>query len=262
MPRSLRTTLVTTGLVATALVMSFAPAAFARDLPPAPDTFVFDEAAWLSDDEEARLSRDLMLFERESSNQIVVAVFRTLDGEDLADFSQRVAQSWKIGQANRDNGILLAVFVEERSVYIEVGYGLEPVVTDAVAARIRDRVLAPAFREGRYAEGIFAAVDSLKAASRGEFLPLEPVPPTSGGLSLKLLLILLVLFVVAALLLAKVMGTAGSLVLGPPDWGQSGRAFRSMNRGGGGFRGGSSSRGGSFRGGGGSFGGGGARGRW
>lgn len=242
----------------TALLVGSAPA---REVPPSPDTYVLDEVDWLTAEEEARLARDLLDYERATSNQIVVAVFRTLDGEDVADFSHRVAESWRIGQADRDNGILLAVFVEERLVDIEVGYGLEPVVTDAVAAEVRLRIIAPAFRERRHADGIFAAVRALQAAARGEFRGSgRAQSDRTERMSARTVLLLILAFVVLSALIGHFGTTHGPMVLGPPGWGRSGRAFRSMGRGfgGGGFRGG----GGGFRGGGGSFGGGGARGGW
>jgi uncharacterized protein len=246
-------------LVASALAALFVQAS-ARDVPPTPETYVLDEADWLDAGEEARLSNELLRYERETSNQLVVAIFRSLEGEDLADFSQRVAQGWRIGQAEHDNGILLAVFVEDRAIDIEVGYGLEPVVTDAIAAQIRTRILAPALREGRYADGIFAAIDALQAAARGEF---EGTGRAESDRPKRFPLRTVLLPILAFLVLSAVLGRLGALqgpmVLGPPSWGQSGRAFRTMRGGfGGGFRGG----GGGFRGGGGSFGGGGARGKW
>ena len=83
-------------------------AAGARDIPPAPARYVYDEAGWLGAKEEDALARRLAQYERESSNQILVALFGSLEGEDLADFSIRVAEAWGIGQSGRDNGILLS----------------------------------------------------------------------------------------------------------------------------------------------------------
>lgn len=92
---------------------------------------------------------------------MVIAIFRSLEGESLEDFSIRLAERWRIGRRGLDNGVVLLVFVADRRLRLEVGYGLEPVITDLVAdALIRD-VLAPRFREGRYAAGLEATVAAI-----------------------------------------------------------------------------------------------------
>lgn len=261
-------------LLAAALVAAAPAVVRARELPPAPPTYVLDEGGWLPAGEESRLSERLLAYERETSNQIVVAVFSSLEDEDLADFSQRVAEAWGIGRAEHDNGILLAVYVAERQIDIEVGYGLEAVVTDLVADDIRRNVLVPAFRAGRNAEGVVEGAGALMAAARGEYqgtgraLSDEDRPRGMPPLAL-LVLALIVLVVITR------MRTGGGMLMGPPGWGDGGRGYRSFPRGGfgggglgggfGGFGGGGGGfggGGGGFRGGGGSFGGGGARGGW
>jgi uncharacterized protein len=243
---------------ALALLAAGAAPALARDIPPPPTAYVLDEAGWLDSAEAARLSRTLLDYERETSDQIVVAVFRSLDGEDLADFSQRVAEAWGVGGRERDNGILLAVYVEERQIDIEVGYGLEPVVTDAIANEIRTGILVPALRAGHYADGIFRATSALMDAARGEFRGTGRAVGDRGAPS-KWPIVLFILFFILLSYLSSRVG--GPLVLGGPSFGRGGRLYRRGGLfGGGGFGGGSS--GGGFRGGGGSFGGGGARGGW
>ena len=240
----------------------------ARDIPPAPATYVLDEGGWLSAVQEARLSADLLQYERDTSNQIVVGIFRSLEDEDLADFSQRVAQAWGVGRKEQNNGILLAVYVAEKQIDIEVGYGLEPVVTDLIANEIRTGILVPAFRSDRFADGIFAAVDALEAAARGEFEgtghALSDAQRRKGSSPI----LLLVIFLVIVLVIHRARGGGGGVILGPPGWGPGGRGYGSFNRGGwgglggGGLSGGGGGGGGGFVGGGGSFGGGGARGGW
>ncbi len=259
-------------LLAAALAAGAPAVVRARELPPAPPTYVLDEGGWLSAEDEISLSQRLLAYERETSNQIVVAVFRSLEGEDLADFSQRVAEAWGIGRAEHDNGILLAVYVEERQIDIEVGYGLEPVVTDLIADDIRRNVLVPAFRAGRTAEGVVEGAEALMVAARGEYegtgraLSDEDRP---RGLP-PFAVLILVLFVLVVITRAR---SGGGMLMGPPGWGDGGRGYRSFPRGGlgggfggfgGGFGGGGfgGGGGGGFRGGGGSFGGGGARGGW
>ncbi len=241
------------------LVLLSATAAGAKELPPRPSQFVYDEADWLSPAQERQLSRALAQFERETSNQIVLAVMNSLEDEDLADFSQRLAEHWGIGQGDRDNGILLAVYAQERLIDIEVGYGLEAVVTDAIASQIRTQILVPRLRAGERARGLQEATAALMAASRGEF---EGSGRTradgsrgKGGRGFPLWLIWIVLALlfggggrrgrrswVGPVLYGAMLGSAG---------GRRGGGF-----GGGGFGGGG------FSGGGGSFGGGGARGGW
>lgn len=232
--------------------------AHAAEFPPRPAQYVVDQADWLSRSEEQHLAQRLAAYERESSNQILVAILPSLDGEDLADYSQRLAEHWGLGQKGKDNGILVAFFAEDRQLDIEVGYGLEPVVTDAIAAQIRDQILVPGLRSGNYAATLEAGVTALIAASRGEF---EGTGKTNaddgrgGGGGFPFWIIWLVLLIIFG-------GRGGRRGrrswVGPVLYGAMlGSAGRS--RGGGGFGG---LGGGGFSGGGGSFGGGGARGGW
>jgi len=209
-----------------------------------------------------------MLAERERATgvQMVVAVFKSLEGESLEDYSIRLAQQWRIGQKGLDNGLILLVFLQERKVRVEVGYGLEPTITDVVASQIIRESIAPRFREGRYAAGLEAAVRAVfqriaakdtpaRAKSKGRPLPVVGIV---GFLA--------ILGVIAAMLLQEAFSsrrflqrngyTAGRggwvppVVVAPP-WG-----------GGWSGRGGGGGGGGGFSGGGGSFGGGGASGDW
>jgi uncharacterized protein len=211
-----------------------------------------------------------LLSEREAATgaQVVVAVFPSLEGESLEDFSIRLAQRWRIGQKGLDDGAILVVFVRERRVRLEVGYGLEPVVPDAVAGRIIRESIAPHFREGRYAAGLEAAVTAVydrigqepgrrRAAER---------PPQSTTPPLAFLWFVVLMVIIAAVLFREAAssrrfvrrngytvgrggGWSAPVILPPVIWG---------GRGGWGGGGG----GGGFSGGGGSFGGGGASGDW
>src|SRR5262245_64035857 len=112
---------------------------------------------------------------------MVVALFRSLQGESLDDFSIRLAERWRIGQKGLDNGVILLVFVDDRKLRLEVGYGLEPVLPDAVAGRIIRDTIAPQFRERRYTAGLEAAVDAVFA--RIETAGGEPGVRGAGSLS-------------------------------------------------------------------------------
>src|SRR5262249_59795834 len=102
------------------------------------------------------------------------------EGENLEDFSIKLAERWRVGQKGLDNGVILVVFLAERKVRLEVGYGLEPTIPDAAAAAIIRDAIAPRFREGRYAAGLEAAARAVyepagegKAGAR----PVWPAPP-------------------------------------------------------------------------------------
>ncbi|RMG98070.1 MAG: TPM domain-containing protein, partial [Candidatus Dadabacteria bacterium] len=176
------------GTACALVLLAFALAAAGLEVPPRPLGRVSDFAGLLKPQERARIEAKLAEIEERTSNQFAVAIFPSLEGEDLEDFSIRLAEAWKIGQKGRDNGVILLVFLEERKVRIEVGYGLEGAIPDVLAGRIIREVLAPRFRQGDYAGGILAAVDALDRASRGEFTPAakpersQRVPPFVGVL--------------------------------------------------------------------------------
>lgn len=154
------------------LVLGFlgvASAASALEVPERPEGYVNDYAGLVSPAARARLEGRLGEFERATSTQIVVAAFPSLEGGALEDFSLRLAEKWKIGQAGKDNGAILLIFKEDRKVRIETGYGLEGALPDAVASRIiRDRIV-PAFREGDFDRGVEGAVDAMILATKGEY---------------------------------------------------------------------------------------------
>jgi uncharacterized protein len=226
---------------------------------------VNDYARLLPADAQQRLESRLAERERATGAQMVVAIFRSLEGESLEDFGIRLAERWRIGQKSLDNGVILLVFVQERRVRLEVGYGLEPVLPDAVAAQIIREAIGPRFREGRYAAGLEAAVDAVYARVETKGAPASPRPRVSPWT-----LGLLAVFGVIVLILARDALSPGGrarrraytaggrrrgwdspTVIVPPVWG---------GWGGGGHGGGGG--GGGFSAGGGSFGGGGASGQW
>ncbi len=239
-------------LWAAVLIGLAAGAARALEVPPRPLGRVSDFAGLLSPGERARIEQRLEEIERATSNQFVVAIFPSLEGESLEDFSIRLAEAWKIGQAGRDNGVILLIFLKERKIRIEVGYGLEGAIPDAVAGRIIRNVIAPRFRQADYVGGLLAAIDALDAASRDEFGPMARTPgrrspPPDYLVFLLPGLLFVVMFLGALARRSTVIGRRG----GTFWW--FGPGF------GGGFGGGG---GGGFSGGGGGFGGGGASGGW
>jgi uncharacterized protein len=228
---------------------------------------VNDYARLLPADGRQRLETRLAERERATGAQMVIAIFPTLEGESLEDFGIRLAERWRVGQKSLDNGVILLVFVQERRVRMEVGYGLEPVLPDAVAAQIIREAIGPRFREQRYGAGLEAAVDAVYARVETKGVGVPPAPRHGLGVSPWTLGVLGVFGVIALMLARDAVGggrarrnayTAGGRrgwdspsVIVPPMWGGWG------GRGGGGGSGG-----GGFSGGGGGFGGGGASGDW
>ncbi len=137
---------------------------------------VNDLAGLLPPARAAALERKLEAFERETSHQVVLLTVPSLGGEEIEDFSMRVAEAWKIGHTGLDNGVIVLVAPHERRVRIEVGYGLEGVIPDAIASRIIRERMTPLFAEGRMADGIEAGLDAVMAAARGEEIPAERRP--------------------------------------------------------------------------------------
>jgi len=115
---------------------------------------VVDEAALLSEAQRAGLSAELAGLERATTDQLVVVTLKSLQGYDIADYGYRLGRRWGIGQKGKDNGVLLIVAPNERKVRIEVGYGLEGVLTDYRSKMIIENVILPAFKRGDYAGGI------------------------------------------------------------------------------------------------------------
>lgn len=198
--------------------------------------------------------------------QVVVAIFPSLEGESLEDVSIRLAERWRIGQKGLDNGAIFVVFVRERRVRLEVGYGLEPAVPDLVAGQIIREQIAPRFREGRYAAGleagaraVYQRVEAGPAAERG-----APGPSRLLPLAVLLVLAVIIGFVVVSQLphlganrRGYTAGQGGWSVPPIGPWWGGGLGRRGgFGGGGGGFGGGG------FSGGGGGFGGGGASGEW
>lgn len=239
------------------LVLTGFPPAFAAPAktPPPPARHFNDAAGFVPAARAAALDARLAQFERDTSNQLLVVISPRLpEGAALEDYTVRTAQAWGAGRKDRDNGAILFIFVADRALRIEVGYGLEGTLTDAVCHAIIENELKPRLRSGDPAGALDAAVTAMIAATRGEYRgtgrtaaegagSARSSPASSQGGSG--LFVLIILFVVIAQLFRG-----------------GGRSFgnhRHRPRFGGGWSGGG---GGGFSGGGGSFGGGGASGKW
>jgi uncharacterized protein len=243
------------------------PLLAALPIPATPTRRINDYAGALSPDARERLERKLVAAEQQGSNQVVVALFRSLEGESLEDYSIRLARAWRGGQKGLDNGVVFLVFVSDRKMRLEVGYGLEASLTDAIAGSIIRDVVAPRFREGRLADGIEAGLDAIGKAIAGTYQ--TPVRATGRGIDAGLIIPLVVIggvllvFVVTAVNNTRQgrrrgwTGQRHGWQAGPPDFG--GTWGPTWGGGGGSSSSGSSD---SFSPGGGDFGGGGASGDW
>jgi uncharacterized protein len=162
---------------------------------------VNDYAGIIRPDKAQQLEERLARFEQESGHQILILTIPSLEGDALEDFSIRVAEKWKIGQKGFDNGAILVVAQKDRKLRIEVGYGLEGVLPDAIAHRIISEIIVPRFRENDYSGGIEAGLNAIMQVTKGESLA-KPARKAqsrrsdpSGVLVLLFMVILLALFV-------------------------------------------------------------------
>ena len=149
-------------LIALLIVLSRTSGAMALEIPKLQGR-VTDLAGILTADQVSSLDDKLKQFEETDSTQVAVLIIPSLEGESLEDYSIKVAQAWKLGQKNRDNGALLLIAMKDRQARIEVGYGLEGNLTDARSNQIIRNEIAPRFREGDYFGGIDAAVTAAAA---------------------------------------------------------------------------------------------------
>ncbi|QYM80851.1 TPM domain-containing protein [Horticoccus luteus] len=236
----------------------------AEVIPPAPRDHFNDYAGLVSADAARSLDAQLTQFERDTSTQLVVAIFPTMQSDSsVDDYAVRVAQAWGVGRKDRKNGAVLFCFMQEHKIYLTVGYGLEGALPDATAKRIIENEITPQFRAGHFEAGLRAGITAIEAATRGEYKGTGRTAPShSRGLppgALFGIFLVIVIFSVFARQRSRrsdFYGRRGrrTFWMGPGPWGGGGSS------GGGGWSGGGG--GGSFSGGGGSFGGGGAGGSW
>ena len=210
---------------------------------------VVDNAGLLSAPERQRLTRLLEEHEAQTTNQVVIVTLESLQGYVIEDFGYQLGRHWGIGQKGKDNGVLLIVASTERKVRIEVGYGLEGTLTDALSRDIIDTRILPAFRSNNYERGIARGATGILAVLGGTYQPVKRI--SGGGQSNNFMLLVL-------LPLLLIFGVIGILGLFARDESSTGGSGFFSGGGGGGFSGG----GGGFSGGGGGFGGGGASGGW
>lgn len=250
--------------------LGFTPAAHAQVFPKLTGRVV-DDAALLSPEQEQALTDKLALLEKQSGRQLVVATLPDLQGYDISDYGYRLLRSWGIGSKDRNDGALLIVAPNERKVRVEVGYGLEGILTDALSSQIIRNAITPRFKAGDMAGGIEAGVDSLinllnlppdEARARALAAEREERQASDDGSSVMLVFwIFIALFIFLPMIFGRrggrrYRGGAGPIILWGPGSGSGWGSGGSWGGGGGGWGGGG------FSGGGGSGGGGGASGSW
>ena len=257
--------------VAIALIFFLTFARAAEVIPLAPPNHFNDFAGVARPETSAQLNRELAQFERDTSTQLVVAIYPRLQSDSsVEDYAVRVAQSWRVGQRQTRNGAVLFVFQESHDVRIVTGYGLEGSLPDALCKQIVENEIIPRFRAGDFDGGLTAGVRAMMAAVRGEYRGSGRLAADArsgagrlgaGGLMMLVMFVLIVVSSIRARSRRNVVfgprGRRTTWIDQGPWFGGGGGGF-----GGGGWGGGGSSGGGTFSGGGGSFGGGGAGGKW
>jgi uncharacterized protein len=248
----------------------------AEVIPPKPARHFNDYANVVDRATAQRLDRQLEDFEKQTSNQILVVVYPKMQSDSsIEDYTVRVAQKWGVGQKGRDNGAVLFVFLADHKMFIDVGYGLEGALPDALAKQIIERELRPRFRQNDFAGGLSAAINAMMSATKGEYkaLPQNRMNGRRSGKDMSVALFWIVVIIVFFLaFVRRNFGSGGYysrgryrrrgpgfiFFPGGGGWGSGGGGWG----GGGGGSWGGGGGGGGFSSGGGSFGGGGAAGSW
>jgi uncharacterized protein len=235
-----------------------------RSKSPAPEdkvrNYVTDKTGTLTSAQISSLEKKLSNFDKETSTQVVVWMVPSLEGESLEEKSFQIAEQNGIGQKDKNNGVLLFIAKDDRKLRIEVGYGLEGALTDALSDQIIRKEITPQFKKGNFYDGINAGVDAIIKATKGEYTADKKTSDDDSGISFCcvpfpfLIFFVIFIFIFVLPILSRIFRGKG----GRSNWwwtgGGSGSGWSSGS--------GSSWSGGGFSGGGGSFGGGGSSGSW
>lgn len=251
------------------------PVAGAEVMPPKPAKFFNDEAHVVPQDVASRLNEQLSQYERDSSSQLLVAVYAKMQtGSSIEDFTTRIYHAWGVGAKGKDNGAVLFVFVQDHKMRIQTGYGLEASLTDSECFRIIEE-MKPYFRTNDYTGGFSHAVSAMIAATKGEYKGTgKTIHETENAVHDELVL----WFVVAFFVIVFALNIYGTLrrarkgyvyrstgrynLPGDSGWFGGGWSSGGGSWGGGDWGGGGGGGGSSWSGGGGDTGGGGASGSW
>jgi uncharacterized protein len=248
---------------ALAILALFALTAHAAEvIPPKTDRYFNDYAGVVSKEAALRFNEQLAQFERETSNQVVVAIFSKMQSDsDVSDYTQRIAQAWGIGQKDRRNGAVLFVFLQDRKMFIQVGYGLEGALPDATAFDITEYKIKPRFRANDFEGGLAIGIQSIFKAIQGEYVGSgKTVNDQRGERNDGTGFLFFVIFVIVLIAISRITRRLGGYGYSS---GRGGPIFFPIGGGGGGgWSGGGGGGFSGFSGGGGSFGGGGAGSSW
>jgi uncharacterized protein len=256
-----------TRCIAIALALGlFSTIAFAFDFPPLSGRVV-DQANVMTAESRSDIETKSKDLEDKSGIQLVVATVKSLQGGDIETYANELFRFWKLGQAQKNNGVLLLVAPAEHKVRIEVGYGLEGTLTDALSSVIISSAIIPRFKTNDFSGGIERGVDGVISVLSGDTADWQPkvdVRPEDASADFDKLFPILFFLLVVFICWYLIRNANG----GPPG-GTTRRGggpifvpYGGSNWGGGGFGGGGGGFGGGFSGGGGSSGGGGASGSW
>lgn len=238
--------------------LAFGLSSFAQVEIPALKNWANDYSGTLSSDELQNIENDLRTFYDSTSTQIVFLMIRTLDGYPIETFAYETADKNKIGVKGRDNGILFLVVKDDKKMRIEVGYGVEGALPDALSSSILRNEVRPYFQSDNYYAGVISGLQAIKAAVKGEYKALPRKKQDKDGLGVFGTLILFLIIIIFSMFGGGGRGGGfrrrGGFTIFPGGFSGGGRGFGGGGFGGGGF--------GGFSGGGGSFGGGGSSGSW
>ncbi len=235
-------------LIFAILFLTLTSVGFSQTEIPTLKQYITDYTGTLSSAQINAINRELKAFNDSTSNQIVVLMITSLNGYPIENFTYEVATKNKIGTKKHDNGILFFIAKEDRKMRLEVGYGLEGALPDALASSIIRNEIAPYFRKGDYYRGIASGILAIQAAIKGEYTAEDTNDRNGGGGQFITFIIFILIFIFS---IFRRRGGGGMIYVGGFGGGSSS-----------GFGGGGGFSGGGFSGGGGSFGGGGASGGW
>lgn len=231
---------------------------FAKDIPSKTNRLVNDYAGVLSAEEKNMLERKLVAYFDSTSTQIAVVLENSLDGDDLFDYSQRLATAWGIGEQGKNNGILIYAAIGDRKLRIHTGYGMEATITDALTTRIRTEYMNPYFKQGNYYQGLDEGTTVIMKAASGEYVNDRPKHNQKNDVSIGQIIFMIVIFLLISFIFRNRGGRGGRR-----GGGWAGPVFFGTLGSGGFSSGGGGGSGGGFGGfGGGGFGGGGSGGSW
>ena len=196
-----------------------------------PQGNVSDWAGVFTPEQKTALESRIVAFRQTNGAQLAVVAVKSLEGGEINDFAVKLFAQWGIGEKGKDNGVLLLAAIEDRKMWIEVGYGLEGVLNDAKCGRVQDEFIVPRFKEGNYAQGLIDGADALLKIMSGEAIP-EPAAQADNPLAA---ILFLLVFAAVFVLIARsaIRGGKGGRWTG----GSGGGGGFSSGGGGGGFGG-------------------------